>query len=236
MAMVNATLSDMRIWDIDPGYLARQQLLGEHRELHGLFNILTMNKKGYAKHPETVRWIGHVDALVLRHKQLLCEMALRGYRHQSPLPDSTDMDSWPGEYIDPPARQLELLAGKYSGDGRSGRIPLPDNCQELWAHHKYSVMAHDPNLYRELGPEVAHGKFRNNMNALACLMISTLRKPPEPGHLLNALQHMWGYVQEAGSPPSNIEELLATIQSAAIKEDRIYLLHSTALSELAVWV
>lgn len=29
----------MRIWDVDSGYLARQQLLGEHRELHGLANF-----------------------------------------------------------------------------------------------------------------------------------------------------------------------------------------------------
>jgi len=35
----------MRIWDIHPGYLNRQSLLGEHRELHGIFSIIT-NKKG----------------------------------------------------------------------------------------------------------------------------------------------------------------------------------------------
>ncbi|MDX8387130.1 MAG: pyrimidine dimer DNA glycosylase/endonuclease V [Ghiorsea sp.] len=36
----------MRIWDIHPGYLARQQLLGEHRELHGLFNISHWERRG----------------------------------------------------------------------------------------------------------------------------------------------------------------------------------------------
>ncbi|NCS72473.1 MAG: pyrimidine dimer DNA glycosylase, partial [Candidatus Magasanikbacteria bacterium] len=31
----------MRVWDIHPKYLCRKHLLGEHRELHGLWNILT---------------------------------------------------------------------------------------------------------------------------------------------------------------------------------------------------
>ena len=30
----------MRIWDVNPGYLNRQSLLGEHRELHGIYIIL----------------------------------------------------------------------------------------------------------------------------------------------------------------------------------------------------
>jgi len=44
----------MRVWDINPGYLNRQNLLGEHRELHGIVSILVNRKKGYANHPETV--------------------------------------------------------------------------------------------------------------------------------------------------------------------------------------
>jgi len=46
----------MRIWDLHPGYLDRKRLLGEHRELHGLFNVVYLGKKGYARHPETLRW------------------------------------------------------------------------------------------------------------------------------------------------------------------------------------
>ena len=47
----------MRIWDINPGYLNRQSLLGEHRELHGIVSIIRDNKKGYSRHPETLRWV-----------------------------------------------------------------------------------------------------------------------------------------------------------------------------------
>ena len=75
----------MRIWDLDPSVLCAQHLLGEHRELHGLWNILTLDKQGYRKHPETRRWEGKLAALFSRHEQLVAEMERRGYEHKSPL-------------------------------------------------------------------------------------------------------------------------------------------------------
>lgn len=45
----------MRIWDISPGKLCKNHLLGEHRELHAIWTVITENKKGYSKHPETIR-------------------------------------------------------------------------------------------------------------------------------------------------------------------------------------
>lgn len=77
----------MRIWDIHPRYLCRQHLLGEHRELHGLWNILTVHKGkgGYSSHPETKRWVGKTQALYDRHTLLVEEMMRRGYVHHSPL-------------------------------------------------------------------------------------------------------------------------------------------------------
>jgi len=75
----------MRIWDIPPEKLCRNHLLGEHRELHAIWSILIHNKKGYAFHPETVRWRGKQKALFLRHEALVNEMKHRGYHHHSPL-------------------------------------------------------------------------------------------------------------------------------------------------------
>jgi len=75
----------MRIWDISPSNLCRQHLLGEHRELHAMWTILTTGKKGYANHPETIRWIGKLKAMLLRHEALVIEMGKRGYHHYSPL-------------------------------------------------------------------------------------------------------------------------------------------------------
>jgi hypothetical protein len=75
----------MRVWDVKPEKLCRQHLLGEHREIHGIWNILTKGKKGYATHPETLRWKGRLKALYGRHQELVNEMGKRGYRHRSHL-------------------------------------------------------------------------------------------------------------------------------------------------------
>ncbi len=75
----------MRVWDIAPGKLCRNHLLGEHREIHAIWSILTRNKKGYCRHPETLRWKGKLKALFLRHKKLVLQMASRGYQHKSNL-------------------------------------------------------------------------------------------------------------------------------------------------------
>ncbi len=75
----------MRIWDLPPRVLCRQHLLGEHRELHAIWAIITQNRKGYANHPETMRWRGKLRALYNRHAALVAEMQQRGYRHHSDL-------------------------------------------------------------------------------------------------------------------------------------------------------
>ena len=103
----------MRIWDIKPRRLCRNHLLGEHRELHCIWVVLTQGKKGYSRHPETLRWRGHLKALYLRHTKLVAEMEYRGYRHKSPLDRRlASGSSVQNKYIDSPRRQLMLLAAK----------------------------------------------------------------------------------------------------------------------------
>jgi hypothetical protein len=75
----------MRIWDVPPRELCRSHLLGEHRELHSLWSILTKHMSGFAHHPETLRWQGKLRALYHRHEQLVAEMHRRGYEHHTPL-------------------------------------------------------------------------------------------------------------------------------------------------------
>ena len=82
----------MRIWDLGPEKLCRSHLLGEHRELHGLWNILTLGKRGYRNHPETRRWVGKLCHLAARHEALVDEMKRRGWNHNSFLKDIPDYD------------------------------------------------------------------------------------------------------------------------------------------------
>lgn len=105
----------MRVWDVDPKILCRQHLLGEHRELHGLWNILTKHGGvgGYAKHPETLRWVGRERALYLRHEALVAEFTRRGYRHGTPIDECLAIGSAVQDtFINTLEEQLDILRAK----------------------------------------------------------------------------------------------------------------------------
>lgn len=230
----------MRIWDVPAGYLNRQSLLGEHRELHGLHAILVHRKKGYSRHPETRRWIGCVAALCRRHALLAAEMRLRGYRDLTPAAAGRGRLRWPASYVTPPADQYVLLASKYRGR-EPGRILLPRNAQDLWAQHKYSVLARDPEAYRVIGRRVARLRRGAGLSPLAGELVAILRQAPPRARLVNAVEHMWGYVRRSATPEQaaaakrSAAAMLANTQVLALREREPYLLASTALSELAVF-
>ena len=103
----------MRIWDIHPRKLCRNHFLGEHRELHALWSILTKDKKGYLHHPETIRWKGKLKALYLRHEKLVIEMQRRNYKHSSPLDGKLAKGfGKQTKYIDHPRVQIKILKKK----------------------------------------------------------------------------------------------------------------------------
>lgn len=105
----------MRIWDINPKHLCRKHLLAEHRELHGLWNIITKHKckGGYSCHPETLRWIGKENALYLRHESLIEEFSKRGYNHHTPLDKKLAIGSDKQDiYINSLKEQKQLLKEK----------------------------------------------------------------------------------------------------------------------------
>ena len=106
----------MRVWDISPKKLCRQHLLGEHRELHAIWAVLSQNKKGYSKHPETLRWKGKMKALYKRHNELVLEMKRRGYNHLSDLDKRLAKGkSKQDKYIDSPKKQKDILKKKPCG-------------------------------------------------------------------------------------------------------------------------
>jgi uncharacterized protein YbgA (DUF1722 family) len=231
----------VRVWDVNPGYLNRQSLLGEHRELHAIVSIIKNNKKGYSRHPETLRWRNFGWALSQRHRLLAAEMNLRGYVDRTPVLLKTQPQKWPEVFVDPPATQLSILAGKYK-DKEQGRIPLPQNVQQLWAQHKYSVMARDVAEYKRNGRWVASRKMDNGMIDLYKACVSLLRCPPGEGNLRNAVQHMWGYVSPYSSfagktiESKTTRSLLKEIQRLVFLHNIVYLKESTALGELQAWM
>ena len=106
----------MRIWDIAPKRLCREHLLGEHRELHAIWSVLTKDKRGYSRHPETLRWKGKLRALYLRHEKLIKEMENRNYKHKSPFLSSlASGNSVQLVYINSRKEQMRILREKKCG-------------------------------------------------------------------------------------------------------------------------
>jgi hypothetical protein len=103
----------MRIWDLPPSRLCRKHLLGEHRELHAIWSVITNGKKGYSRHPETLRWRGSLAALYRRHDSLVIEMLDRGYRHLSPLDKKLAIgNTRQDKFVHTPRQQVQILRNK----------------------------------------------------------------------------------------------------------------------------
>lgn len=72
----------MRMWMVNPAFMCRRHLLGEHLETHMFLGAIRkgMSLKGYLKNG-----LLEIDSLLERHSALVDEMERRKYRHKSPL-------------------------------------------------------------------------------------------------------------------------------------------------------
>lgn len=233
----------MRVWDIHPGYLSRQSLLGQHVEIHAIFSIITGGKEGYAQHPETMRWRNNLCRLIKVHERTVAEMTLRGFGHRSPLPQvactSGDSLSW----VDPPHLQFGLLHQKYAGTDRMGRIPLPERGSRFWAQHKYAVMGRGYNCYKDIQAFMREKQDCPIMQEpeLVLRVLQITQLPIEPRALINTLDHLWGYFKKIAGVPekevylAKIKEdplsLLPFFYQLACKYEIEYLVHSTIFTD-----
>ncbi len=236
----------MRVWDIHPGYLSRNSLMGQHAEIHALLSVVSCCKKGYGSHPETLRWKGNLDKLKIKHDLTVKEMKLRGYNHASPfiLDNDCAKSSSDLSYVNYPAEQFDILGQKYLEGPLEGRIPLPVRGSDFWAHHKYSIMARGYSFYKEIQSFLNQ---KNNLiitkeNNLIEAVLDIMEKPVTEKALVNVIHHIWGYFKEKASPEEkehylqctreNFPQLLNSFYYMAQKYHQIYLLHSTIFADL----
>ena len=69
----------MRMWNVNPRFLCRAHLLGEHRELHMLAGAL---RKGVRLQPLVAQGLVEPYAVQARHDLLVAEMEARGFRRE----------------------------------------------------------------------------------------------------------------------------------------------------------
>jgi len=222
----------LHIFDVDAGFLDDEWLSGQMRLLVGLVTADEADRR--ARVPQS--WQGYEDALALRLDQLIAEMQLRGLAPPQGLPRTTESIIWPAEGTRPLTEQVAMLAER-AQQGHVGRIRLPRNDHELWACYKYSVLARNHQSYSRLGQQVAARAVP--LDRLWRDLVNAARVAPGRGGILNALQHMWGYVSKyaLGLPDGgDLRPMLVEIQRLAAAHDVGYLLNSTALGELMVWL
>lgn len=220
-------------FDVDAGLLD-DELLAEQMRL--LLGLVSQDRSAGINGRMPVLWQGHEDALALRLNQLMAEMVLRGKAVPGYVAITSESLLWPA--LDPRSLVAQLGAIRdRAGDGKPGRIRVPRNEHELWATYKYSVLARNTRAYQTFGQRVASRSVP--MEMLWASMISATRVAPSPGGIRNALQHMWGYVSGQATVHPQTDDLAGLadhIQTLAGEHQVSYLLNSTALSELRVWL
>ena len=235
----------MRVWDVHPGYLSDKSLLGEHVEIHALFSIISGGKKGYSQHPETKRWVGRLCQLVIRHDLVVKEMNLRGFNHNSPLSNSINIHLpkplVKPTYVDLPVQQFAILTNKYLEKNQVGRIPLPKNGTEFWAHHKYSIMARGYQYYRNIQSLMKNSPDLSiDQEGDLILKIQSHFKYKVPSKALyNTIEHLWGYFKKETNAEEktyffNLSNPIIKINflfELAKKYQKKYLLHSTIFAD-----
>lgn len=165
---------------------------------------------------------------------------MRGYVDRSPVLLKTQNQKWPEVFVDPPATQFKIISKKYEHI-EQGRIPLPQNIQQLWSQHQYSVMARDEAEYKYIGGWVASRKNGKGISDIYPEIVSLLRCPPAEGNMRKVIQYMWGYVSPYTTFPGKVIEkksmqgLLKEIQHLTFLHNIVYLKESTALGELPAW-
>ncbi|MEW5785167.1 MAG: pyrimidine dimer DNA glycosylase/endonuclease V [Bacillota bacterium] len=233
----------MRVWDIHPGYLSRQNLLGQHVEIHAVCSVITGRKKGYAAHPEILRWVDQPARLRRRHDLTVREMALRGYKHASTFEGGCNGErvSRNPAFVDPPARQVALLEAKYARRMQRGRIPLPKRGSDYWAHHAYSLMARGSNLYRDLEaflkskPDKPIAEENDFILAIISIMELQVNRPD----LEDVLDRLWACLIKAAAAAEKeyyqslacYRQQLDYLYHLAVKYDQNFLQHSTVFTE-----
>ncbi len=210
----------LTLTDIDPGYLNHAAL-----ETHW---------QAISRHLGSETIDGPVQQVyLLRLNLLTAELNLRDttkvrdYVSIPAIAPVTTTDSVTDNLLE------SLLSHDTTGESR---IPVTAKPHQLWAQHKYSVMARSPALYRQLGPALASKSL--SAEELLKTIILCKRQAPEWGGLRNAIWHMWGYVKAHSmlTPEgTSLARLFKEIQRLSVQQSCLYLLHSTALGEFAYW-
>ena len=90
-------------------------------------------------------------------------------------------------------------------------------CQKLWARYKYQVLSHSNQLYLTIRNYLKEDEV--SLEQVQSYIDQALALPENPGQVVNAFQHVWGYFKKKATQTE--------------KEDFIYLLDSYAAGKVS---
>lgn len=117
-------------------------------------------------------------------------------------------------------------------------------CERLWAANKYLVLSHSNKIYLEIRNYLKQDKVR--LDQVQAYIDQALALPENPGQVINAFQHIWGYFKKkatgsekemfmaqldsyaAGQIPQT--SLVAAVKELLIKYPNCYLEESTLIN------
>ena len=85
-------------------------------------------------------------------------------------------------------------------------------CERLWATNKYLVLSHSNKIYLEIRNYLKNDEV--SLNQVQAYIDQALNLPENPGQVVNAFQHIWGYFKKKATA-SEKEIFMAQLDSYA---------------------
>ena len=225
----------MKIWDCYPAYLNQNQLIAEHRELHGLMQLIeTGGGEQSNMDPHVANWLQAPQALAWRHALLVEEMRLHQVDHKSPMDYDRKTTVWP---VISKEMSLSMQYDQLKALSHDARLVIPTETETLIRQNAFSIMARDPGLYKYLQSESHHGRLA--LPELFREVTLVVRKPVSKEVYERVIATMWRYCQKApeaftfSSSHDRPSRRIRAIQYLAGKYRWPELWQSTALTDLA---
>jgi len=179
----------------------------------------------------TVSQLGHISGYILKNASPSCGMERVKVYNDKGMPDRVGVGVFAGVVL----KSLPLLP--VEEEGRLGDSVLrenfiervfvyrrwqqmmrdgltPNELVEFHSDHKYLILAHNQEAYRQLGRMVADSG-KADLKQLAAdyvsLLMNTLKRPATPRQHVNVLQHLLGYLKEH-LDKTDREEMTETIE------------------------
>ena len=100
-------------------------------------------------------------------------------------------------------------------------------CERLWAANKYLVLSHSNKIYLEIRNYLKQDEVR--LDQVQAYIDQALALPENPGQVVNAFQHIWGYFKKKATD-SEKEMFMAAVKELLIKYPNRYLEESTLIN------